>query len=1684
MARRDVDLVIRARDEAVKVLDQITAALDNFRDAQKGVDSGAEKTESSLGQLGAAIATLQKQLGGLEIADKLAGELQKAEKELVRLEDRFAETQREAADLDRQLARSGDQAARFAQKAQGATDALSRQKGVVKQAKADQRELSAAYDASEKAQAKLATRQEKLPSLIEKQAAALGSAKARYAELADQISRTAEPSRTLQQQFEASSRNVDRNAAKLTKLENEYQQITGQLRAAGSAMTIFGEQSRAAESNVARQVRVLGKIEDNLTSLKGKSKAAADEQSRLAGAFDRINSSLSRQGEQINRAEANYVDLAQAAGKADAALEKLSQAAIGKLGAELKDQKRSALEAKREYLGLTDAAGRLAAKINATTNPSKRLREEFDKTVAQAREAKQVYIQQRETLTRMGRAYREAGADIGSIRAVQEQFSAILRENAAGLQKIDAAAAEAAANLDRLYGSSQRAKSGMSGMARTSGQLASANQRGAEATGALASAYRQFYGDTRKSLSLLQRIRGEVLALIAAYGGLYAVIGTLRGTVDAYQQLEAAQARLNVATNGDQNRTAAELDFLRRTADRLGISFGTLATEYSKFAIATKGTNLEGENTRKIFTAVAEAARVNRSSTKEMAGVFVALTQIVSKGAVQMEELRQQLGDRLPGAIKIMADGLGVSTAQLVKMMEQGQITSDALVPFANELNKRFGGQLPDALNSVSVSLGRLANEAFKALVRFGEGGFLESFQNLVNQLIQTMQSADFRAFSDRASKAFGTLVDALAFAVEHFRVLAAVASAFLGLKLAPLVIGLATAFSTLTAGTTKTGVAFSVLQARAAAMGVTITRVGYAIKTLRAAFIGLLSTTGIGLLIAAVGAGIALWATEADDATEAMVEHERIVNAVKNAYDAVGGSVENWNKALQGVTVTEARRNLESLGKALLEATKQFDTANSQAGSTFSTRFFGINLTSVSKEYQSVIGDVLKRLREGKIGYADLVSEIDKVNEKFNDGSDVNRRYAESLVDAAKKVVKQKEAWDEARLVVEALTGSQEEQQKALDQLNGKVTDAVEPAKDFANAFEEMSKHAKNLADDVPKATTKTEEAAQEAEKLAEAYQKALTAARSLPDAIQRAAAEQKVFAKYAEGMAAALAQAEGSIAKQYDQFTSGQEAAAAFIRKKEGFRSSPYYDVNAYRAGFGSDTVTLADGSIKKVTQGMSVSIADANRDLARRIATEFEPAVKAAVGADRYNALTPQQQAALVSLAYNYGSGAFAEGKALAGVAAAVRAGSKEGVVQAITARAGDNNGVNRARRLEEAALYNTNAGVDYVVKEQAKIAEKQQKFREGLNDDIETLRQEAEVQGKSIILQEQQKALREAELEAKKVGLTLTEKEREAIKANVAAKFAQKQAEEDVKNAKEKAVAAERKVNALLEQRRALDAQLKYAKEDGDTAKQAELQQKLAEVNTELESAIANAKAMWQAIGGDDADVAMTKLDTAAMKADNLDKKAEKNYLDWSRVGDLFVNGLANAFDVFAQKVAEGSSIGEAARVAFLQFAADFLREIAQMILKQAIFNALRAAFGGSPFGALIGLGHTGGMVGSSRVGSGNRTRKVNPMIFAAAQRFHSGGMIGLAPNEVPIIAKQGEEMLTRDDPRHMLNGGLSGGGQRSESKRPFKIVNAFDSPSFLEQALATDSGMEVFLNFVRANSDEMKSALEG
>ena len=114
------------------------------------------------------------------------------------------------------------------------------------------------------------------------------------------------------------------------------------------------------------------------------------------------------------------------------------------------------------------------------------------------------------------------------------------------------------------------------------------------------------------------------------------------------------------------------------------------------------------------------------------------------------------------------------------------------------------------------------------------------------------------------------------------------------------------------------------------------------------------------------------------------------------------------------------------------------------------------------------------------------------------------------------------------------------------------------------------------------------------------------------------------------------------GALAPRADAsgLTPAQQHAAHLLRGFEDFRDRPYFDVNALRAGYGSDTTTRADGSVVPVRQGMTVSREDAERDLERRIATEFTQRAERHIGKENFAALPANAQAALISIAYNYG------------------------------------------------------------------------------------------------------------------------------------------------------------------------------------------------------------------------------------------------------------------------------------------------------------------------------------------------------------------------------------------------------------------------------------------------------------
>ncbi len=133
---------------------------------------------------------------------------------------------------------------------------------------------------------------------------------------------------------------------------------------------------------------------------------------------------------------------------------------------------------------------------------------------------------------------------------------------------------------------------------------------------------------------------------------------------------------------------------------------------------------------------------------------------------------------------------------------------------------------------------------------------------------------------------------------------------------------------------------------------------------------------------------------------------------------------------------------------------------------------------------------------------------------------------------------------------------------------------------------------------------------------------------------------------------------------------------------------------------------------------------------------------------------------------------------------------------------------------------------------------------------------------------------------------------------------------------------------------------------------------------------------------------------------------------------------FRDSLAGLFDDFIDGTAKAGRAVES-------FIKDLGKQILGLITQQLATRLTASLFGGltSGIGSLFspGVAHQGAVVGQS----GGLHRQLSKLEFAGAPRLHSGGLPGLRANEVPIIAERGEEVLSRRDPRNVLNGGLRG-----------------------------------------------------
>ncbi|CAM7610410.1 tape measure protein [Escherichia coli] len=237
----------------------------------------------------------------------------------------------------------------------------------------------------------------------------------------------------------------------------------------------------------------------------------------------------------------------------------------------------------------------------------------------------------------------------------------------------------------------------------------------------------------------------DVLATSAIKAGT--AIYTFQTALEAYRRImeiglkkEASQRAAQFVLGDEGAKRATE--FVKNLANNTGVDQIETLSSFAKFSAGAGDMNADQKES--LFSNVIGTSRLMGLSTDEINGILKAFEQMASKGKIQAEELRGQLGDRMAGAFQLFARSLGMTTEELDKAMKDGKVLSkDVLPKVSAEMGRMIdkAGGWEKIINSTQTQLGRLSNSWNNNLALMFDGSqegltdFTRSLTNLLNSL-------------------------------------------------------------------------------------------------------------------------------------------------------------------------------------------------------------------------------------------------------------------------------------------------------------------------------------------------------------------------------------------------------------------------------------------------------------------------------------------------------------------------------------------------------------------------------------------------------------------------------------------------------------------------------------------------------------------------------------------------------------------------------------------------------------------------------------------------------------------------------------------------------------------------------------------------------------------------------------
>ncbi len=376
--------------------------------------------------------------------------------------------------------------------------------------------------------------------------------------------------------------------------------------------------------------------------------------------------------------------------------------------------------------------GRKASSSGAFTPLSKETTETVKKTNAALTEYEKIIRETTRLQERNSAANREALSSLAAERAQRTQLNKELREEAIlsgrlgdAYRRLRIQRDRAANSLRNLVASEKASNAELRKAQREFDRLDNQVRKADRAIG-------NFRDNVGNYGSAVRNVTAFTLQFAGALG-ILSTVEVVRGIFETTKEIDSLRLGLEQVTESTEEFNETQ-EFLATVSERAGVNLLDITKRYVNLRAAAKTTNLTLDQTRDIFDAIVSAGALLGRTQDDVNGALRATEQILSKGTVQAEEIRGQLGERLPGAFQILEQALGLANGELNEFLEVGGVLSVEAIPaLSRGLESTFNTQLNGRVETLEANTQRLQNAVEDLVNTFSAGdGPITRFFNTI----------------------------------------------------------------------------------------------------------------------------------------------------------------------------------------------------------------------------------------------------------------------------------------------------------------------------------------------------------------------------------------------------------------------------------------------------------------------------------------------------------------------------------------------------------------------------------------------------------------------------------------------------------------------------------------------------------------------------------------------------------------------------------------------------------------------------------------------------------------------------------------------------------------------------------------------------------------------------------------